>query len=82
MVWLDTVDRAARSGDPVAWVEAIAALEHDWLVPARDAVLCGESEALILLDGAGTRLRFLRRHRWRWWRRAGLLEACNDATED
>lgn len=82
LVWLDTVDRAARSGDPVAWVDAVTALEHDWLVPARDAVLRGECAELILLDGAGTRLRFLRRHRWRWWRRADLLEACNDATED
>lgn len=82
LVWLDTVDRAARAGDPVAWVDAIAALEQDWFAPARDAVLNGAFDELAVMDCAGTRLRFRRRHRWRWWRRGDFLEACDDAPED
>lgn len=82
LVWLDTVDRAARAGDPVAWVDAIATLEHDWFAPALDAVIRGRCDELTVIDCAGTRLRFHAGHRWRWWRRGDFLEACDDAPED
>lgn len=82
LVWLSAVDRATRIGDPVAWVDAIATLEQDWFAPVRDAILRGACDELTVIDCAGTRLRYRRRHRWRWWRSGDFLGACSDAPEN
>jgi hypothetical protein len=51
-------------------VRSTASLEKDWIEPALTAQRAGDLHELLLDFADGTRCRYQRGHRWRFWRRA------------
>lgn len=74
LVDLDAVFESGRLGAVEAWVEALQALERDWLAPAVAALDAGDLESLSLHDGRVT-YTLRRGMRWRVWRRGEFLAA-------
>lgn len=73
---VDALEQPARSGDALAWRDALARLETDWLAPALDALREGRLDALRLFapgDLAAAELRVGRRDLWKFWRKPGAL---------
>ncbi len=82
LVWVETAHRAAASGDPDAWIEAVTEIERSWIAPAWDAVVRGDLDRFRVFDGVSSWTGAHARVRWRFWRRGGFLEACDDVAED
>ena len=68
----DALERPARSGDAIAWRDALARLEADWLAPAGRALREGKLTGLRLLapgEAGSVELVLDRGDAWRFWRK-------------
>jgi len=80
LVVLEGAERCIEGGDVEGWREFLAALERDWLAPAR-ALLGGGALAALTVECGSRRLRLGRGARWRFWRRARPLACWLEAGE-
>ncbi|HOW75334.1 MAG TPA: hypothetical protein P5102_09620 [Candidatus Competibacteraceae bacterium] len=69
LVVLDLARYDRTDGDPLAWVDHVAAMERDWFAPCRRLLQTGQLAALHLHCGRGRRYSVPRAARWRFWRR-------------
>ena len=74
----DDLDLPARSGDGMAWCDAIARLDAGWVVPALSAIKAGKLDELNLIApgvGENVMLRMGRRDLWKFWRSPRALSS-------
>ncbi|MBI5898082.1 MAG: hypothetical protein HZB40_02515 [Rhodocyclales bacterium] len=68
----DALAAPARLGDALAWRDALARLEADWLAPALAALRAGRLDRLRLLapgEHGGVELHVARSDLWKFWRK-------------
>jgi hypothetical protein len=75
LVVLDPAQAAAAYGETEAWVEALTALERDWIVPLSVALQAGDLAALNLWPDAQHGFAAAPGVLRRWWRRRRRLTA-------
>lgn len=75
LVVLDDLDAPARALDALAWREALARIERDWLAPLAGAVAGGRCRLTLAAPGdeGGIELTVGRMDFWRFWRRPSPL---------
>ncbi|MBI5791851.1 MAG: hypothetical protein HZA63_10285 [Rhodocyclales bacterium] len=69
---VDALEQPARTGNAIAWRDALADFEANWLAPAHAALRSGRLDALRLLapgDLGSSELNLRRRDLWRFWRK-------------
>ena len=73
---VDALEQPARTGDAIAWRDALAEFESSWLAPAHAALRAGRLDALRLVapgDLGSAELHVRRRELWRFWRKPRAL---------
>jgi len=65
--------------DPARMPETLQTLADDWISPLLKAVHAGELSSLTVLADTGPEFRYVRRCRWRLWRRLRALEDWGNA---
>lgn len=76
LIMYDTLDTPARSGDALAWQEALLALETGWLAPLLAGLRAGRLDALRLIapgEMTSRELNVSRRQLWQFWRKPAPL---------
>lgn len=76
LVMYDTLETPARSGEAIAWQEALLALETGWLAPLLAELRAGRLDALRLVAPGETgscALDLSRRQLWQFWRKPAPL---------
>lgn len=69
---VDALEQPARTGDAIAWRDALAEFETTWLAPAHAALRAGRLDELRLIapgDLGSAELRVRRHDLWRFWRK-------------
>jgi len=76
LVMYDALETPARSGDALAWQEALRALETGWLAPLLAELRAGRLDALHLVapgETASCEINVSRRQLWKFWRKPAPL---------